>query len=258
MARVSELACHGSGSRLLAVYIHLLKRGFLRQYRLHSYRNTRHNPAPPPSPFSLSSQTCWSLPERGFNALRDVEVSIVPGLSALARDIANDDSCLMDSCLSAETVSLRLCGNGDRQHVVVPRVAGIFIVQTEISTRFGSGGKAARQATAVVATLEKGGDACCQGFALRMHDLKCTEGGDFLCSDIGGNSGRRRKRRSRRRGKRHVSLPVTYAALLEEAKSTPGRSPNGVDRCYGATVWSPRTFSDIPRLEEVYTHLRDE
>ena len=97
---------------------------------------------------------CWSLPEGGFNALRDVEASIVPGLSALARDVANDSSCLKDSCLSAESLSLRLCSNEGRQYVVVPRVAGIFIVQIGASVLSGHG-KASSQATAIVATLEK-------------------------------------------------------------------------------------------------------
>lgn len=182
-----------------------------------------HRPLPP---FAPPAQISWSLPERGFNALRDVGASIVPGLSELARDIANDDSCLKDSCLSAESLSLRLCSNEDRQYVVVPRTTGIFIVQIGTASVRSGHGRTASRATVVVATLEARGDtACGQGFALQVHDVKCTEGGAaVLCPEGGGgggSNGRRRGRRRRRRGG-YVSLPVTYAALLDEAKSRPG------------------------------------
>lgn len=189
---------------------------------MESCKRPYHRPLPP---FALPAQMSWSLPERGFNALRDVGASIVPGLSELARDIANDDSCLKDSCLSAESLSLRLYSNEDRQYVVVPRATGIFIVQIGTASARSGHGKAASRATSVVATLEAKGDtACGQGFALRVHDVTCTEGGAaLLCPEGGGgglNGRRRGRRRRRRRG--YVSLPVTYAALLDEAKSRPG------------------------------------
>lgn len=162
---------------------------------------------------------CWTLPEKGFHALRALERSVAPGLPALARDMINDENCLNDASLTAETLSLKLgnCHVKDPSYVVVPHMAGILFVS--LGTISHSSQKiAATKAKAVLARLDEEGDAGMQRYVLEECDMVCSKSGGVLCTGV-------RRRLYGRCRRRHIPLPVTYADLLGEARSqspTPG------------------------------------
>lgn len=221
------------------------------------------SPIPGPSffPFSLTQQTlrptqapCWTLPTEGFEALLDLENTVVPGLSLLAKDMAKDQKNIISAQRGlgstrslAEEISARLC-DGAKNHrqqnvVVVPHVAGIIFARLDPATTStaaqlpgrstsGSGGRSSSnvscRATAVLARLEPA-----RGRKTRSMTAPSQQQHQFVledlklsCDDGSGEGGRSKEWRSNmkrrnatKRGRARVSMPVTYAALLEEATS---------------------------------------
>lgn len=178
-----------------------------------------------PHPSNPQHAASWSLPEKGFNALCDVEKSIVPGLPALARDMATDGNCLADDAnnLSAETLSSRLGAQG-RPYVVVAHTSGIHVysgVFTRISHHHAAAAVATRRRAMTVARLEKA-EAGINGTGTRQRFV--LEDYEYGVGFSWGRGHHKRVERTKRRGRigggsRAISLPVTYARLLDEARS---------------------------------------
>lgn len=193
----------------------------------------------------MSNQKCWTLPTEGFEALQDLEISVAPGLPTLARDMAKDANILGIKGVDvtrpvAEDISLRLRGDGHRypkRYVVVPHTAGIVFASLDpgaacATKRRGTGSCACScpvPARVVMARLEpakssgtRGTTVLQQQFVLENLDV-FRDGGDergdqFSTTERGKAGARSRKKLNRtRRTARRVSMPVTYAALLEEA-----------------------------------------
>lgn len=141
----------------------------------------------------------------------------------------------------AEEISVRLCdGDMDKNRrqnvVVVPHVAGIVFASLDPAAastaarhgrRASGSGSSSRsnasvRATVVLARLEqeKGRDA--RSTTVPRHRF-VLEDLEMFCDDDSGEGnrtkGRNGKRRNARRRTTRVSMPVTYAALLEEAIS---------------------------------------
>lgn len=65
--------------------------------------------------------------------LRDVDSYVIPGISALARDMASDSNCIEFEIASTETLVSRLAVEG-RPYVVVPHFTGIYFCSSLINS----------------------------------------------------------------------------------------------------------------------------
>lgn len=192
------------------------------------------------------TQTCWTLPSEGFEALLDLENSVVPGLPALARDMSNDErlATKIGRGLTplAEEISFQLYGGDENRtkRVVVPRVAGIIFASldpaaastTSVSrgSTSVSGGGASLRVTAVLARLEQGdGGTAVHRFVLEDFDVFGDGGAGMGGSPRKGRRPKKIRSTAKGRATRRVPLPTTYATLLEEATSPrppPGNPPS--------------------------------
>ena len=183
---------------------------------------------------------CWTLPAEGFEALLSLETSVVPGLPRLARDMANDKMLAAEfrgsSLADQASVPLLDGDEGIQHHVVVPGLAGIIFAtagQAAAVTAGRRGGNiycsssssnACVRTTVVLARLERAKGTTVRRFVLQ----DCSA---FRRDDVGAGS--RTKAGGNKRGNTmgttvRVSLPVKYAALLEEATASypsPGDCP---------------------------------
>lgn len=161
---------------------------------------------------------CWTLPVRGFEALLNMEQSIAPGLSTLARDMAVDDHFEQD----ATVVCAGTWNKEGRAFIVVPRMLGIAIVNLPVhhmprgtlSTNAAAATAEGSKAAAVVARLENDGKSARSRLILEPRDVRLDDGNVFF--PRGSKTYTEKKR---------VSLPTTYAALLAEARLSTSTSP---------------------------------
>ncbi len=216
---------------------------------------------------------CWTLPAEGFEALHNLETSVVPGLPRLARDMMNDKMLSVDfrGTPFAKEMSVPLC-DGDRsrrRRVVVPGLAGIIFAsfapaaalaaarrgssfnRSSSSSSGGGGGGRKRDGG------NDGADVREEMVLARLEQDEGTVVCRFVLEDFGAfrgddaGAGSRRKGRVNKRGstrgctRRRVTLPVTYVALLEEATSpcpSPGDSLPSV-----LSVLGPRWGVRVPQ-----------
>lgn len=157
------------------------------------------------------------LSARGFNALRNLEANIAPGISALARAMNMDSNCCMEDGVvgSDKTYVLRLTSE-DRSHIIVPRSAGICIYSSAV----GAAPKDSMGRVTVVRLERNRNELTCgmRRLVLEDYDVNKIGGRDNLSTAFraGKWSARRTNKATR---KRYLDLPVSYATLLDNAKA---------------------------------------
>lgn len=168
---------------------------------------------------------CWTLPVGGFEALLNMEQSIAPGLSTLARDMEADEHFEQD----ATVVCAGNCNNIGRSFIVVPRMLGIAIVNLPIhhrprgtiSTNTAAAAAIAGEsrAAAVIARLENEENSARCRLIFEPRDVRLVDGNVFFPLYYHSRGPKTYA------NKKCVSFPTTYAALLGEARLMTPTSP---------------------------------
>lgn len=193
----------------------------------------------------------WTLPVQGFEALLNMEQSIAPGLSTLARDMEADEHFEKDATI----VSTGTWNKQERTFIVVPRMLGIAIVNLPVhhgprgtlSTNAAATTAGGSRAAAVVARLEHDGKSARSRLILEPRDVRLVDGNVFF--PCGSKTYTEKTR---------VSFPTTYAVLLAEARLSTSTSPRF--RFSWLTKWSrlrcrqgqPSSSRIVPGIADSY------